>query len=87
MSNLQFEDDLGVNKYGNHIPKKGLSDFLLDKGIVKDRNTANLVLLIFSIVLIIIAIFIFRKTLIGQSPENFENNTETPELDVPFGRS
>lgn len=87
MSNLQFEDDYQGGGYNYQAPSKGIAGFLVDKGIAKDKKTAEIIMLVFAVIGIGLS-FIFLRNIYGTPTVNqadIERELEMMEMEgSPF---
>lgn len=61
MSNLQFDEDY-QGGYNYSSPSKGMAGWLVDKGLVKDKKSAEMIMVVFAVAGIIFSIYMLRRT-------------------------
>ena len=63
MGNVEFDEEYrGVNYTPAPNKTSGLTGWLMKSGVVKNQNTALGIIFVVAVILIIVAIFIFKET-------------------------
>jgi hypothetical protein len=76
MKNVQFDEDVSSSRYIKKQEQTGITGFLIKKGIVKDLQQANILLIG---IIVVMAIIFFISISGGNSSED----TYDPVLDDP----
>jgi hypothetical protein len=62
---MQFEEDQQFSRNMYDTTPKGLSGWLINKGIVKDMKSANIVLLVSSVIFVVATIAVINRDSFG----------------------
>jgi hypothetical protein len=62
MSNLKFDEDFSdINSNSSRSSSGGMTGWLMKKGVTKNKNTANIILFVFAVVVFVISLIIFNS--------------------------
>lgn len=67
MSNIKFEDDFQRSTASYGLPPKGMAGWLVDKGVVPNKKTAEIVLLIVTVLCFALTFYVIRSNFITPS--------------------